>query len=143
MGRRTAEMGRAALSLPEIVARRRRGRRRRRGAPAVPTSDHPRHLCSPTWSRTRAVPLPPGCLEIRAGVLARALLDHAPTVIDTTQEEVQWLLHDRQTAVGQGCRGGPTPYHRRRDDDDDNGGGMYGDGGTAGQGSHAYKVVVR
>lgn len=37
--------------------------------------DHPRHLRSPTWSRTRAAPLPPGCLEISAGVLVRALLD--------------------------------------------------------------------
>ncbi|XP_044400239.1 uncharacterized protein [Triticum aestivum] len=60
--------------LAGVVARRRRGRRRRRGAQAVPTSDHHRHLCSTTWSRTRAAPLPPGCLEISVGVLARALL---------------------------------------------------------------------
>ena len=55
----------------------------------------------------------------------------------TTQQEAKWLLREQQAAVGQGCCGPPASYRRWRDDGTDR------DGGAAGQGGHAYKVVVR
>ena len=45
--------------------------------------DHPSLLRSPTWSRTRAAPLPPGSLDISTGVLVRALLGNSHSSIST------------------------------------------------------------
>nr|XP_020157219.1 uncharacterized protein LOC109742540 [Aegilops tauschii subsp. strangulata] len=76
---------------PPDTGLRRRRPRRRRPCPGICCSlaagvglhfddfrgddDHPRHLRSPTWSRTRAALLPLGCLEINTVLLVSALLD--------------------------------------------------------------------
>ena len=66
----------------------------------------------------------------------------AAAALRTAQQEAERLLREQQAASGQCCRGPPAPYRRWRDDGNDDD-GTDGDGGAAGQGGHAYEVVVR
>ncbi|KAE8810005.1 hypothetical protein D1007_13325 [Hordeum vulgare] len=43
----------------------------------------------------------------------------AAVVLRSAHRETEWLLHERQAAAGQGCRGPLTPFRHWRDDYDD------------------------
>lgn len=62
----------------------------------------------------------------------------AAIALCTAQEEENRLLCERQATAGEGCRGGPAPFHCWRDDDDTD-----GDSGATGQGGQMYELVIR
>ena len=86
--------------------------------------------CSANAGRGKAAARAPKATSVVSAVALR-----------TAQQEAERLLHERQAAAGQGCRGPPAPYHRWRGHDDD--GSTDGDSGAAGQGGRAYEVIVR
>ena len=62
--------------------------------------------------------------------------------LQSTKQEAERLRLEQQAAVGQGCCD-PSKALLSWRDDDDNGGATDDYEGAAGQGGHAYEVVVR